>query len=59
MMFDLSQKADGIGTTGWNWVKGKSEFVGFDFDSIIGHKAGLQPEEIEQIPASFAQVPLP
>ncbi len=35
--FDLAAHAEGIGMTGWNWAKKTSQWVAFDFDSIIGH----------------------
>jgi hypothetical protein len=35
--FDLDAHADAIGMTGWNWAKRQSEWVGFDFDALVGH----------------------
>jgi hypothetical protein len=37
MKFDLAAHAEGIGMTGWNWVKRLSLWVAFDFDAIVGH----------------------
>jgi hypothetical protein len=37
----LDLYAEAIGCTGWNWVGRKSEWVGFDFDAITGHAAGV------------------
>lgn len=37
--FDLY--ADGIGVTGWDWQSRCSRRVGFDFDAIAGHAAGV------------------
>lgn len=47
--FDLSQHAEGIGMTGWDWKNKVSRWVGFDFDSLIGHKQGLTNESLQQI----------
>ena len=40
-----------IGTSGWDWKNQKSKWVGFDFDSIIGHEdnKGLTAEQLEEI----------
>lgn len=45
----LDKHVLGIGSTGWNWRDKISEWVGFDFDDITGHKAGLSGEEISEI----------
>jgi len=37
MSFDLDTYAEGIGMTGWNWVKKVSKYVAYDFDAITGH----------------------
>lgn len=37
----LSEHAEGIGCTGWDWENLRSRWVGFDFDSITGHAAGV------------------
>src|SRR4051812_10431325 len=39
--FPLEEHAQGIGSTGWDWSARKSRWVGFDFDSITGHAAGV------------------
>lgn len=39
--YALDDHADGIGTTGWDWKNLVSRAVGFDFDSIVGHAAGV------------------
>lgn len=38
-----------FGTTGWNWEQRRSEWVGFDFDSIEGHLKGLEPDQLTEI----------
>jgi len=35
--FDLSEHAEGIGMTGWDWKNRVSRWVAFDFDAITGH----------------------
>ena len=39
MRFDISVYAEAIGMTGWDWKEKISRWVGFDFDSIVGHKS--------------------
>jgi hypothetical protein len=41
----LDLYADAIGCTGWNWVDRTSEWVGFDFDNLTGHAAGVGIDE--------------
>lgn len=43
--YSIFQRAEHIGMTGWNWKELRSEFVGFDFDSIVGHAAGVGIDE--------------
>ena len=52
MTFDLGKYADGVGLTGWDWKNKRSRWVGFDFDSLMNHKKGLSPEELEKIKKS-------
>lgn len=37
MEYDIVRHAEAIGMTGWDWANRVSKWVGFDFDSIIGH----------------------
>ena len=37
--YNLAAHVEGIGLTGWDWENRLSLWVGFDFDSIIGHAA--------------------
>lgn len=39
LRFDLSEHAEGIGMTGWDWVNRQSKWVAFDFDAIVGHSS--------------------
>lgn len=47
--FDISKHAEAIGMTGWNWIQKRSDWVAFDFDSLIGHKKGLTNDELQEI----------
>ena len=53
----LIRYAEAIGCTGWNWFQRKSFWVGFDFDSIHGHKQGLSDAELEELKTKAAQIP--
>jgi len=55
--FDLSIHAEGIGMTGWNFQNKETYWVGFDFDSILGHKAGLSKEELQKVIAKANDLP--
>jgi len=54
--FDLSKHVEGIGMTGWDFVNKRSLWVGFDFDSIIGHKEGLTQGEIDDLIRKMSDV---
>lgn len=41
LRYPLAVHADGIGSTGWDWRARCSRWVGFDFDSITDHAAGV------------------
>lgn len=41
MSWPLDLHVDAIGCTGWDWQARRSRWVGFDFDSITGHAAGI------------------
>jgi hypothetical protein len=47
--YDLLEHFEAIGISGYDPVRGVAVGVGFDFDSIIGHKAGLSNERLEQL----------
>ena len=48
---------EAIGLTGWNWVRKESWWVGFDFDNIINHSAGLSEEDLTNVRRAIEQVP--
>ena len=41
LSYPLDQYVDAIGMTGWDWKNKKSIRFGFDYDSIVGHAAGV------------------
>ncbi len=51
MKWPLDLHATAIGCTGWDWQDRRSRWVGFDFDSITGHAAGIgvTDEELDRI----------
>lgn len=56
MKFDITAHAEAIGMTGWDWKNRVSRWVAFDFDSMLGHKDGLTPSEIQAITEAAAKV---
>lgn len=56
MSFDLTEHAEGIGLTGWDWDQKRSIFVAFDFDSLIGHSSGLTDNELQKVKNIAAQL---
>lgn len=57
MSFDLCKYAEGIGLTGWNWKQRRSEWVGYDFDSMVNHAKGLTQEELNKIKTAVIDLP--
>lgn len=61
MGFDLAQHVSAIGMTGWNWGEKCSEWVGFDFDAIVGHSERhtkkLEVAELQQITEIVENIP--
>ena len=53
MAYSLSEHAEGIGMTGWDWEHLLSRWVAFDFDAISGHKeahdAKLSETDLEAV----------
>ena len=54
--FDLAKHVEGVGMTGWDWKNKQSLWVGFDFDSIAGHKEGLNIETLELLERKTAEI---
>jgi hypothetical protein len=57
MTFDLSRHAEAIGLSGWDWRNRVSRWVAFDFDSIVGHAAGLTEEELSEVLKKAMAIP--
>jgi hypothetical protein len=51
LRFPLDLHCEGIGSTGWDWQNRRSRWVGFDFDSIVGHAAGVgvSTDELDRV----------
>lgn len=57
MSFDLAVHTEGVGMTGWDWINRVSKWVAFDFDSLINHKAGFNPEELDEVKKAAMDIP--
>lgn len=61
LRFNLDTYAEGIGMTGWNWEKKQSCWVGFDFDTFVGHSEKhakkLSTEQLENIKTKLMAIP--
>ena len=59
--FNLDEHCEGIGMTGWNWVKKQSQWVAYDFDAIVGHsekhEATLSEAQIEEVTKAACEIP--
>lgn len=55
----LGEHAEGIGCTGWDWQTRCSRWLGFDFDSITGHAAGVgvTDQELERVREAASALP--
>ncbi len=59
LRWDFAKHVEAIGCTGWDWVGRCSRWVGFDFDAITGHAAGvgITEESLEAVRAAACRVP--
>lgn len=59
MKFPLDPHVDGIGSTGWDWKAKRSRYVGYDYDSIVGHAAGIgvTDKELEKVVEAAKALP--
>jgi len=56
--FPLGDVAEGIGSTGWDYKRRVSRWVGFDFDSIINHGGtGLTEGQLDEIEGLVRSLP--
>lgn len=53
----LAKHAEAIGLTGWDWMAKATRWVGFDFDSLVGHVKGLSDAELARVAEEVARVP--
>lgn len=49
LMWEFEDHLEAIGMTGWNWAQRHSEYVVFDFDSIINHSEGLNQQDLNKV----------
>lgn len=59
LSWPLDEHAEGIGCTGWDWSARRSRWLGFDFDSITGHAAGVgvSDEQLSAVSAAAQALP--
>jgi hypothetical protein len=59
LRWSLAKHAEGVGSTGWDWMNRRSVYAGFDFDAITGHAAGvgLSPEQLEEVRQAAMALP--
>ena len=68
--FNLADHIEAIGLTGWKFIVekdspnydgeykgGESIYLGYDIDSVVGHKKGLTEEELIKVEAACAPIP--
>lgn len=55
----LEEHAVAIGCTAWDWENRVSHWVGFEFDSIVGHAAGVgvDDDQLEEVRRKAAEIP--
>jgi hypothetical protein len=59
LTYPLDWHAEGIGSTGWDWVNRCSRWVGFDFDAITGHAKGVGISDTDLAKVTEAAQALP
>lgn len=57
LTWSLEDHAEAIGLTGWDWRNRRSLWVGYDFDSIVGHNAGLTEEQLATVRNAATAIP--
>lgn len=57
LRWDLGKRAEAIGMTGWDFRRRQSLWVGYDFDSVIGHVKGLSDAQLSQVADEVSRVP--
>jgi len=59
LTWPLDLYAEAIGSTGWDWRNCCSRWVGFDFDAIVGHAAGvgIDDDRLREVAERAQQLP--
>ena len=59
LKFSLAEHAEGVGCTGWDFGSLCSRWLGYDFDSIIGHApgVGVPDEDLEAVRKAAWDIP--
>jgi hypothetical protein len=55
--YDLAKYYDSIGISGYDPVRGVAIGAGFDFDSLVGHKAGLSQDRLDALLDALRRLP--
>jgi hypothetical protein len=57
--FNLETKCECVGLTGWDWENQLSHWVGFDYDSIVGHEKskGLTMKQLDAVKERLLELP--
>lgn len=59
LQWSLARYIDAIGSTGWHWDSKRSLWLGYDFDAIVGHAAGVgvSKEELDLVEQAVRDIP--
>lgn len=59
LRWPIELHAEAIGSTGWDWQNRRSLYVAFDFDSIVGHAAGVgvSDDALERVKQAALNLP--
>ena len=61
LRYSLTDHAEGIGCTGWDWPNRRSRWVAFDFDDLTGHAkgVGVTDEALQKVQEAAIAASLP
>ena len=59
LSFSLTEHAEGIGMTGWDWQNRCSRWVAFDFDSLMSHAkgVGISDDDLAKVKQAASDLP--
>lgn len=57
LSYSLWEHAEGIGWTGFDWQSLRSRWWAYDFDGLMGHKAGLTADELARVRDAVSSLP--